>query len=86
MYHVPLYAILSGFEPSDVPGVGTFYDLLLYQNIVPEHTPNIVPFQLFGFGQAGPTRNGKPVCKSYRLKRLVACKSADGALFSLNKG
>lgn len=24
---VPLYAVLSGFEPADVPGVGTFYDL-----------------------------------------------------------
>jgi len=28
MYRVPLYAILSGFEPGDVPGVGTFYDFL----------------------------------------------------------
>lgn len=26
MHRVPLYAILSGFEPGDVPGVGTFYD------------------------------------------------------------
>lgn len=26
LHRVPLYAILSGFEPSDVPGVGTFYD------------------------------------------------------------
>lgn len=26
LYRVPLYAILSGFEPGDVPGVGTFYD------------------------------------------------------------
>ena len=26
MYRVPLYAILSGFEPGDIPGVGTFYD------------------------------------------------------------
>jgi hypothetical protein len=28
MYRVPLYAILSGFEPGDIPGVGTFYDFL----------------------------------------------------------
>lgn len=28
MYRVPLYAILSGFEPKDIPGVGTFYDFL----------------------------------------------------------
>ena len=24
----PLYAILSGFEPGNTPGVGTFYDFL----------------------------------------------------------
>src|SRR5699024_4941317 len=27
LHRVPLYAILSGFEPGDVPGIGTFYDL-----------------------------------------------------------
>lgn len=26
LYRVPLYAILSGFEPGNVPGIGTFYD------------------------------------------------------------
>jgi len=26
MYRIPLYAILSGFAPLDIPGVGTFYD------------------------------------------------------------
>lgn len=26
MHTVPLYAILSGFEPGNIPGVGTFYD------------------------------------------------------------
>ena len=26
LYRIPLYAILSGFVPGDVPGVGTFYD------------------------------------------------------------
>jgi hypothetical protein len=25
---IPIYAILSGFSPSDVPGVGTFYDFM----------------------------------------------------------
>ncbi len=24
LYRVPLYAIISGFEPNDIPGVGTF--------------------------------------------------------------
>ncbi|MFC0216758.1 transposase [Paenibacillus chartarius] len=28
LHRVPLYAILSGFEPGDIPGVGTFYDFL----------------------------------------------------------
>jgi len=26
LHRIPLYAILSGFEPGDIPGVGTFYD------------------------------------------------------------
>ena len=26
LHRVPLYAIMSGFKPGDVPGVGTFYD------------------------------------------------------------
>ena len=24
----PLYAVISGFEPNDIPGVGTFYDFI----------------------------------------------------------
>ena len=24
----PLYSVISGFEPDDVPGVGTFYDFI----------------------------------------------------------
>ncbi|WP_239625916.1 hypothetical protein [Paenibacillus sp. H1-7] len=28
LHRVPFYAILSGFEPGDVPGVGAFYDFL----------------------------------------------------------
>lgn len=28
MYSIPFYAILSGFEPGDIPGVGTFYDFV----------------------------------------------------------
>lgn len=26
LHRVPLYAILSGFEPGDIPEIGTFYD------------------------------------------------------------
>ena len=45
LYRVPLYAILSGFEPGDIPGVGTFYDFFerLWghdkQNIKPQIKP-----------------------------------------------
>lgn len=28
LYRVPFYAIISGFEPGNVPGIGTFYDFL----------------------------------------------------------
>lgn len=43
LYRVPLYAILSGFEPGDIPGVGTFYDFfdrlwgLDFNNVKPKH-------------------------------------------------
>ena len=43
LYRVPLYAILSGFEPGDVPGVGTFYDFfnrlwgLDFDNVKPKN-------------------------------------------------
>lgn len=45
LYRVPLYAILSGFRPGDIPGVGTFYDFfqrlwgLEKQNIKPHIKP-----------------------------------------------
>lgn len=74
LYHVPLYAILSGFEPGDTPGVGTFYDFF---------------FRLWGSEKKQLTRKRKskkarkrkpkkgrngeksPVSKSGRVKRLV---------------
>lgn len=45
MYRVPLYSILSGFEPGDIPGVGTFYDFLArfwaseVKNLKPKNKP-----------------------------------------------
>lgn len=42
LHRVPLYAILSGFEPGDIPGVGTFYDFftrlwgLDFDNVMPK--------------------------------------------------
>ena len=38
LYRVPLYAILSGFEPGDVPGVGTFYDF--FKRLWRSQSPN----------------------------------------------
>lgn len=41
LYRVPLYAILSGFEPGDIPGVGTFYDF--FQRLWGQDNKNIKP-------------------------------------------
>ncbi len=41
LYRVPLYAILSGFQPGDIPGVGTFYDFL--DRLWGYHSPNVKP-------------------------------------------
>ena len=41
LYRIPLYAILSGFEPGDVPGVGTFYDF--FQRLWNQDNKNIKP-------------------------------------------
>lgn len=39
LHRVPLYAILSGFEPGNVPGVGTFYDF--FSRLWGYRSPNI---------------------------------------------
>ena len=39
----PLYAILSGFEPGDTPGVGTFYDFL--NRLWDSDSPNLSPHE-----------------------------------------
>jgi hypothetical protein len=41
LYRVPLYAILCGFEPSDVPGIGTFYDF--FQRVWASDSLNVMP-------------------------------------------
>jgi len=45
MYRYPLYAILSGFEPGDIPGVGTFYDFLarFWKSAAKHLTPKVRP-------------------------------------------
>jgi hypothetical protein len=41
LYRVPLYAILCGFEPGDVPGIGTFYDF--FQRVWASDSLNVMP-------------------------------------------
>lgn len=41
LYRVPLYAILCGFEPGDVPGIGTFYDF--FQRLWASDNQNVMP-------------------------------------------
>jgi hypothetical protein len=41
MKRIPLYAILSGFEPSEIPGVGTFYDF--FKRLWTIHDNNLKP-------------------------------------------
>lgn len=43
MHRVPLYAILSGFEPKDIPGVGTFYDF--FERLWGSNQANVKPHQ-----------------------------------------
>lgn len=49
---VPLYAIISGFEPKHTPGVGTFYDF--FARFWPLATPHVT-------GRHKPKRTKKPV-------------------------
>lgn len=55
LHRVPLYAILSGFEPGDIPGVGTFYDFFN---------------RLWGFGSDNIKPKAKPKRKKSKKKRL----------------
>ena len=41
LHRVPYYAIICGFEPGDVPGVGTFYDF--FKRLWAAHENNIKP-------------------------------------------
>ena len=55
LHRVPLYAILSGFKPGDIPGVGTFYDFFN---------------RLWGFGPDNIKPKAKPKRKKSKKKRL----------------
>lgn len=79
MYRVPLYSILSGFEPGDIPGVGTFYDFLArfwaseVKNLKPKNKPKKRKPKRGKKGEKAPTTSvGK-------VKRLVDYLLRSGA-------
>jgi hypothetical protein len=71
LYRVPLYAILSGFEPGDIPGVGTFYDFLSRfwaadeNNLKPKKKPKRSKPKKGKKGEKAPTTSAG------KVKRLV---------------
>jgi len=44
LHETPLYAILSGFDPNDVPGIGTFYDF--FSRLWDSDNPNLASSKL----------------------------------------
>jgi len=68
----PYYAILSGFEPGDIPGVGTFYDF--YQRLWTASGNNLKPKKHKRYKK---TKKGKkkgekaPTTTPGKVKRLV---------------
>jgi hypothetical protein len=69
---VPLYAILSGFTPGDIPGVGTFYDF--FARLWAAHDNNIKP-KTQKARKRKPKKGKKgekaPTATPGRIKRLV---------------
>ena len=72
MRRTPIYALLSGFEPGDLPGVGTFYDF--FKRLWPSARKHLKPKRLPK--RKCKTKKGKkgekaPMTKPNRVKRLV---------------
>jgi hypothetical protein len=73
LYRVPLYAILSGFNPNDVPGVGTFY--YFFKRLWGNQSPNIKPSIKHKHKKKKKKKPKKgekePIKKSGLVKKLV---------------
>lgn len=73
MYEVPLYAILSGFPPLDVPGVGTFYDF--FARLWAASGINLKPKKQKNRKKRKPKKGKKgekaPTATPGKIKRLV---------------
>ncbi|MFD0717713.1 transposase [Paenibacillus sp. GCM10027626] len=73
MKRTPIYAILSGFDFDDLPGVGTFYDF--FERLWPAVDKHLKPKKQRK--RKGKTKKGKkgekaPTTTTGRVKRLVA--------------
>ena len=72
MKRTPLYAILSGFQPNDIPGIGTFYDF--FKRLWDANSNNLKPKRQKK--RKRKPKKGKKVQKAPtvtpgRVKRLV---------------
>lgn len=71
---VPLYAIISGFEPGDTPGVGTYHDF--FKRLWGSEKKNVTHKKKSKKSRKRKPKKGKngekaPVSKPGRVKRLV---------------
>jgi len=74
LYQMPLYAILSGFEPGDIPGTGTFYDF--FERLWGSEKKNVTHKYKSKQSRKRKPKKGKkgekaPLSKPGRVKRLV---------------
>ncbi|SDI74219.1 transposase [Natribacillus halophilus] len=71
MKRTPIYAILSGFSPDDLPGVGTFYEFI-EQRIWPEVDKNMKPKKQKPKKKGKKGKKGqKPNPKPGKVERIV---------------
>jgi len=71
MKRIPYYAILSGFEPGDIPGVGTFYDF--FQRLWDASNNNLKPKKQKRKRKPKKGKKGEkaPTTTPGKVKRLV---------------
>ena len=70
----PLYAILSGFEPDNTPGVGTFYDFInrLWNSDDDHMSPHIHPLKtrVNFLSRIGPSTSLAVICAACSFRQL----------------
>ncbi|MGV8145348.1 MAG: transposase [Alkaliphilus sp.] len=73
LHRVPLYAILSGFTPGDIPGVGTFYDFFsrIWGFQMPNTQPKIKQKRKKKKKKKKPKKGEKSPAKTGIIRKLV---------------